>query len=102
MGSKLDLNTFARFKVEDPVSHKPLRACFDLKGSVQFENHSNTLSPDRVAEGIQSLSISDNPRRSERLRANINNPSRAASKAVQSSRSIKSSRPRADQGIAIL
>ena len=50
MGSELDLNTFARFTVEDPVSQiierlsedKVLRAHFGLKGSVGFENHSNT------------------------------------------------------------
>jgi hypothetical protein len=61
MGSELDLNNFARFTVEDPVSQiierlsedKVLRARFRLKGSVKFENHSNTLSPDRVADGIQ-------------------------------------------------
>jgi hypothetical protein len=105
MGSELDLNNFARFTVEDPVSliidrlaeDKGLRDRFDLKGSVRFENHSNTLSPDRAAEGIQSLNISDNLRRSQRLRANLNNAGQAAVKATQSSRTTKSSRPRADQ-----
>jgi hypothetical protein len=105
MGSELDLHNFARFTVEDPVSQiieqlsedKVLRDRFDLKGSVRFENHSNTLSPDRAAEGIQSLSISGNPRRSARLRANASNPDRAASNAVQSTRTVQSSRPRADQ-----
>ncbi|KAH8587607.1 hypothetical protein B0O99DRAFT_556325 [Bisporella sp. PMI_857] len=105
MGSELDLNNFARFTVEDPVSQiierlsedKVLRDRFGLKGSVRFENHSNTLSPDRAAEGMQSLSISENPRRSERLRANANNPGRATSNAAESTRTMKSSRPRADQ-----
>ena len=105
MGSELDLNTFARFTVEDPVSQiiervsedKALRDCFGLKGSVKFENHSNTLSPDRAAEGFQNLSISGNPRRSERLRSNANNPGQAESKATESTSTIKSSRPRADQ-----
>jgi hypothetical protein len=103
MGSELDLNTFARFTVEDPVSQiierlsedKVLRARFGLKGSVRFENHSNTLSPDRAAEDIQSLSISEKPRRSKRLRAN--NPGQAASQAATSTRTTESSRPRADQ-----
>ena len=105
MGSELDLNNFARFTVEDPVSQiierlsedKVLRDRFRLKGSVRFENHSNTLSPDRAAEEIQSLNISENPRSSARLRANVNNLGQGASKATQSSRTTKPSRPRADQ-----
>ncbi|KFZ23916.1 hypothetical protein V502_01605, partial [Pseudogymnoascus sp. VKM F-4520 (FW-2644)] len=104
MGSELDLNSFARFTVEDPVSQiikrlsedSVLRDRFGLKGSVKFENHSNTLSPDRTTEQMQSLSISDNPRRSERLRAHANKPGRTdASKSSKST--TKSSRPRADQ-----
>ena len=58
MGSELDLNSFARFTLEDPVSqiierlskHSVLRGRFGLKGLVKFENHSNTLSPDRTTE----------------------------------------------------
>ncbi|KFX95971.1 hypothetical protein V490_03607 [Pseudogymnoascus sp. VKM F-3557] len=104
MGSELDLNTFARFTVEDPVSQiikrlsndSVLRNRFGLKGSVKFENHSNTLSPDRTTEQMQSLSISDNPRRSERLRAHANKPGRADS-SKSSKSATKSSRPRADQ-----
>ena len=105
MESELDLNTFARFTVEDPVSQiierlsedKALRARFGLRGSVKFENPSNTLSPDRAVEGIQNLTISGNPRRSERLRSNASNPGQAPSKAAKSTRTIKPSRPRADQ-----
>ncbi|KAH8586479.1 hypothetical protein B0O99DRAFT_695423 [Bisporella sp. PMI_857] len=75
MGSELDLNSFARFTVEDPVAQiverlyedTVLRSRFGLRGTIRFENHSNTLSPDRAAEGIQSLSISAGPRRSKRL-----------------------------------
>jgi hypothetical protein len=54
IGSELDLNNFACLTVEDPVSQviqrlyedKNLRDRFGLRGSVQFENQSNTLSPD--------------------------------------------------------
>jgi hypothetical protein len=100
IGSELDLNSFARFTVEDPVAQiierlyedKVLRTRFGLKGSVRFENHSNTLSPDRAAEGIQSLNISANPRRSERLRNNTAN-----TQTIPSSSTTHQSRPRADQ-----
>ncbi|KFZ01138.1 hypothetical protein V500_00875 [Pseudogymnoascus sp. VKM F-4518 (FW-2643)] len=104
MGSELDLNNFARFTVEDPVSQiierlskdNVLRDRFGLKGSVKFENHSNTLSPDRTTEEMQSLSISDKPRRSKRLQAHTNESGRT--KSSKSSESVtKSSRPRADQ-----
>ncbi|OAF62811.1 hypothetical protein VC83_00897 [Pseudogymnoascus destructans] len=104
MGSELDLNSFARFTVEDLVSQiierfsKDSVLChrFGIKGAVKFENHSNTLSPDRTTEQMQSLSISDNPRRSERLRAHANKPGRADSPKPSKS-AMKSSRPRADQ-----
>jgi hypothetical protein len=80
MGSELDLHSFARFTLEDLVSQiieqflkdSILRHRFGLKGAVRFENHSNTLSRDQTTEQIQSLSISDNPRRSKRLRAHAN------------------------------
>ncbi|KFY50792.1 hypothetical protein V495_00095 [Pseudogymnoascus sp. VKM F-4514 (FW-929)] len=102
MGSELDLNNFARFTVEDPVSQiierlsedNILRNRFGLKGSVKFENHSNTLSPDRTMEEMQSLSISDKPRRSKRLQAHANESGRTKS---SKSSGTKSSRPRADQ-----
>jgi hypothetical protein len=69
MGSELDLNSFARFTVEDLVSQiikrlsedSVLRHRFGLKGAVKYENHSNTLSPDLTTEQMQSLSISGNP-----------------------------------------
>jgi len=104
MGSELDLNSFARFTVEDPVSQiierfskdSVLRHRFGLKGSVKFENHSNTLSPDRTTEEMQSLSISDNPRLSERLRAHAKKPGRTDS-SKSSEFVTKTSRPRADQ-----
>jgi hypothetical protein len=62
-----------------------------------LKNHSNTLSPDRTAEEMQSLSISDNPRRSERLRARVNRTGRTGSSSKSSEPITKSSRPRADQ-----
>ncbi|OBT57881.1 hypothetical protein VE04_02107 [Pseudogymnoascus sp. 24MN13] len=104
MGSELDLNNFARFTVEDPVSQiikrlsedKVLRDRFSLRGSVNFENHSNTLSPNRTMEEMQSLSISDRPRRSKRLQDHANKPGQAdSSKSLKFA--TKSSRPRADQ-----
>jgi hypothetical protein len=105
IGSELDLNTFARLTVEDPVSQiierlsedETLRDRFSLKGSVKFENHSNTLSPDRAAEAVQNLSLSEKPRRSNRLRSNANGPGRAASQAATSTCTTGSSRPCADQ-----
>jgi hypothetical protein len=106
MGSELDLNNFAGFTVEDPVSQiieglfedKVLCNRFGLKGTVRFENHSNTLSLDRAAEEVQSLNISNNQRRSEHLRSNVSNPDQvASSKSAKSAPTIKSSRPRADQ-----
>ncbi|KAH8588056.1 hypothetical protein B0O99DRAFT_525815 [Bisporella sp. PMI_857] len=99
MGSELDLNSFARFTVEDPVAQiverlyedTVLRSRFGLRGSIRFENHSNTLSPDRAAEGIQPLSISAGPRRSKRLQTS------AGSSQTVSTSSMHPSRPRADQ-----
>lgn len=98
MGSELDLHTFARFTVEDPVSEiikrfsedKILRHHFALKGSLTFQNHSNILSPDRTTE----MNIS-NPRRSERLRATANETMEASSESLKLV--VKSFRPRADQ-----
>ncbi|OBT59854.1 hypothetical protein VE03_10539 [Pseudogymnoascus sp. 23342-1-I1] len=101
MGSELDLNNLARFTVEDPVSQiiewlsedNILRGRFGLKGSVKFENHSNTLSPDRATEEMQSLSISGKLRRSKRLQVKS-----GQTISSNSSESVtKSSRPRADQ-----
>ena len=58
MSSELDLHYFERQTVEEHVSSivkhlyndATLRKTFGLKGSVQFENHSNTLKPDLSAE----------------------------------------------------
>lgn len=69
MGSELDLNNFARFTVEDPVSQIIERLSKDsvlldrlgLKGFVTSENHSNALSPSRTAEEMYFLRIPDDP-----------------------------------------
>lgn len=58
MSSELDLHYFERQTVEVHISSiikhlyndPTLRKTFGLKGSVQFENHSNTLKPDLSAE----------------------------------------------------
>jgi len=66
IGSELDLNHFLRQTVEDHVSRiveelykdTQLRQTFGLKGSIRFENHSNTLSPDdELQESFQSMNI---------------------------------------------
>jgi len=72
MSSELDLHHFERLAVGDPVSriierlydNPALRDKFNLKGSVKFENHSNTLSPDRdVAEDMSQIQLSRPSRR---------------------------------------
>ncbi|KAF2644398.1 hypothetical protein P280DRAFT_467026 [Massarina eburnea CBS 473.64] len=98
MSSELDLNFFQRSTVEDPVSliinqlsdNRTLRRTFGLQGSVTFENHANTLSPDsQLEEGIEQLTVSGRRRRSPRLHAKAKETSRPPS--------ARSSRPRADQ-----
>ena len=107
MASRLSKPRLAWFQLADSQPHlmmpsplnlkdSVLRRRFGLKGSVKFENHSNTFSPDRTTKQMQSLSLSDNPRRSERLRAHANKSGRTDSS--KSSKSVtRSSRPRADQ-----
>ncbi|KAF2628869.1 hypothetical protein BU25DRAFT_457148 [Macroventuria anomochaeta] len=67
MSSELDLHFFQRSTVEQPVSEivqqmyddRALKRKFGLRGSVNFENHANTLSPEQeVEEGLRNLSIS--------------------------------------------
>jgi hypothetical protein len=103
MSSELDLHLFQRSTVDDPVTsiierlydQRTLRRKFGLKGSVQFENHANTLSPEtELEEGIGSMTVSGAPRRrSPRLQAQAQESSVAAPRA----RTVRSSRPRADQ-----
>lgn len=108
MSSGLDLNHFERATVEDHVAsivtelyNSPLlRDRFCLKGSVRFENHANSLSPDwDIAENMQHLNIFGK-RRSPRLVARDGQPSESsASQSVAGAitGAAKTTRPRADQ-----
>ncbi|KAM0714589.1 hypothetical protein Q7P37_009885 [Cladosporium fusiforme] len=71
VGSELDIHHFQRTTVEEPVSlmierifnNAALRKKFGLKGSVQFENHANTLSPDDgLSEDMRAVVISNSER----------------------------------------
>ncbi|KAL9099373.1 MAG: hypothetical protein Q9163_005121 [Psora crenata] len=103
MGSELDLNYFARSTVEDHVAsiikqlyNSPsLRTKFRLKGSVIFENHANTLSPEQDVEALSGR------RRSPRLLAQAAESS-GSSGLGESTRGATAGavgvpRPRADQ-----
>ncbi|KAF2257935.1 hypothetical protein CC78DRAFT_505484 [Lojkania enalia] len=103
MSSELDLHLFQRSTVEDHVSSiierlhddRTLRRKFGLQGSVRFENHANTLSPEsQLQEGIEQITVSGSRRRSPRLRAKAKEPQ---SVATGRTRLTRSSRPRADQ-----
>ncbi|KAF2182685.1 hypothetical protein K469DRAFT_636613 [Zopfia rhizophila CBS 207.26] len=113
MSSELDLHLFQRYTVEDHISsiiehlynNRELRRKFRLRGSVKFENHANTLSPEpRLEEGIRQMTVSGNGRRrSPRLQAqakqgkslDLTDPTEPA--AVATAGTARSSRPRADQ-----
>ncbi|KAJ5159033.1 uncharacterized protein N7500_008684 [Penicillium coprophilum] len=110
VGSELDLHHFIREAVEIRVSNiikemykdPALREVFALKGSIEFENHANTLSPEHeLEEGILNLDLETRPtarRRSPRLAAREESSSRAA--AMQPPKTplpSTVSRPRADQ-----
>ncbi|OCK78447.1 hypothetical protein K432DRAFT_427262 [Lepidopterella palustris CBS 459.81] len=113
ISSELDINLFERSTVEDHVSliisrlysNRTLRRKFNLKGSVKFENHGNTLSPDTpMEEDMQHISLSrDRRRRSPRLLAQAVRSTLQASSgsaepaAAATSRPTRSRRPRADQ-----
>lgn len=108
IGSELDLNHFLRQTVEDHVSRiieelykdPNLRQTFALRGSIRFENHSNTLSPEReLEEGLGSMAISGRSaarRRSPRIAAREKTSSSAAPREPQTPRPALK-RPRADQ-----
>ena len=116
MGSELDLKFFERLTVEDHISsileqlyqNPTLRRKFCLKGSIQFENHSNTLSPEeQIERGMQEMSILRIPppqpqRRSLRLLAmakqtKLPHSVEPAESATTTAASARSARPRADQ-----
>lgn len=113
VGSELDLNHFLRQTVEDHVSkiieqlYKDpiLREVFALKGSIRFENHANTLSPEReIEESMQNMDLHGRPdgrpagrRRSPRLAAREESESHDTTRLPKTPPPIKSKRPRADQ-----
>ncbi|KAH8621204.1 metalloprotease [Alternaria alternata] len=117
MSSELDLNLFQRHTVEDQVSliiqgmhsdRRP-RQKFGLQGSVNFENHANTLSPEeQLEEDMEQLMVSGTGRRqSPRLQAKAKakaketrpSGSTGTAEAEDAGRksTASSSRPRADQ-----
>jgi len=108
MSSELDLNHFERSTVENHIAliikqiynSSLLRERFCLKSSVRFENHDNTLSPEReMKKNMQHLSISGR-RRSSRLLTQLAKPSESsASKSMTEAiiGAAKATRPRADQ-----
>jgi hypothetical protein len=107
MGSELDIHHFQRSTVEENVSmiveriykDEHLRRKFGLKGSVQFENHANTLSPDDALSGrMQSVKISDRGRRRSPRLLEMERRDRADSRPKSpGSKSLLTTRPRADQ-----
>ncbi|KAL1581966.1 hypothetical protein WHR41_09570 [Cladosporium halotolerans] len=110
IGSELDIHHFQRTTVEEPVSlmveriykDEALRNKFGLKGSVQFENHANTLSPeDALSEDMRAVELSNRGRRrSPRLlemKQRDQDPSRPKSPGSGPAIQAQTSRPRADQ-----
>ncbi|KAH8708410.1 hypothetical protein GQ44DRAFT_628179 [Phaeosphaeriaceae sp. PMI808] len=109
MSSELDLHLFQRSTVDDHVSsiierlydQQTLRQKFGLQGSVKFENHANTLSPEpQLVEGIEQMTVSKTRRRrSPRLQAKAKDNSIDPTEPVAATRAgpARSSRPRADQ-----
>jgi hypothetical protein len=105
MDSELNLHHFLRISIEDHVSavieklhlRQVLQEKFQLKGSVQFENHANTLSTGlQLEEYMRSISIFNPPqRRSSRRTANAQPTPRTESNKPE--KVGKSARPRADQ-----
>lgn len=105
MSSELDLNYFERSTVEDRVTaikqqlydDPLLRKQFGLKGSIDFENHANTLRPEEQVEtGMQSLDLYE-PRKSSRLLEQSAKLGELSSAVKGSGEVSKSIRPRADQ-----
>ncbi|KAG0158100.1 hypothetical protein PDIDSM_5613 [Penicillium digitatum] len=106
VGSELDLHHFLRQTIEDHVSKiieelyndPTLRQVFGLRGSIRFENHSNTLSPERgLEEGMQNIDIRGR-RRSPRLAAREQSASsNTATRDPRAPPPARSSRPGANQ-----
>jgi hypothetical protein len=107
VSSELDIHHFQRTTVEEPVSlmieriynDETLREKFGLKGSIQFENHANTLSPDdALSDRVRSIEISDRGRRrSPRLLERGQRDLASSRPKSPVSRPVVTGRPRADQ-----
>ncbi|KAF2241858.1 hypothetical protein BU26DRAFT_524985 [Trematosphaeria pertusa] len=111
LASELDLYLFERSTAEDPTSlilnriyaDPHLRRKYNLRGSVKFENHDNTLSPEaEVERGTEQMDISGqsrrrSPRLRERERAIDIVGESAGSGASPPAGKWKFARPRADQ-----
>ena len=104
LSSELDLNHFQRTAIESPVSlivnhlhqNRFLQQKFGIQGSVSFENHANSLSPEaKLGERMEQLSISgDGLRRSSRLEAQAMAKSAAPAPVIEQ---VQVPHPRADQ-----
>ena len=110
ISSELDLNHFLRLTAEDHVSriieiihqNPELRETFGLKGSIRFENHANTLSPEgQIENAMDSMNIRGRApprRRSPRLLTREQDDGSVESNnSVKTSSTIRGGRPRADQ-----
>lgn len=108
IGSELDLNHFLRHTVKDHVSKivevlyndLVLRRTFGLRGSIRFENHSDTLSPEHeLVEGLRSVDIRSRliRRRSPRLAEREETSSSAAIRKPETLAPLRTERPYANQ-----
>ncbi|OAX82184.1 hypothetical protein ACJ72_03469 [Emergomyces africanus] len=101
LGSELDLHYYQRHTVEDRVSsiirqlysNQGLRNLFNLKGQVQFENHSNTLSPENRYTEPDISSSQQSPVRKRHKKLDMDGNALPETPTVRS----RSSHPRADQ-----
>ncbi|KAF2105268.1 hypothetical protein BDV96DRAFT_592779 [Lophiotrema nucula] len=112
IGSELDLHFFQRGAVDDHVTSiiqclykdPTVRQKFGLQGSIAFENHANTLSPEaQLQEGIEQMTVSGKAqRRSPRLTKDeevqsANSMESTEPDAAGRANPTRSSRPAADQ-----
>ena len=105
MSSELDVHYFERETVDDHVTrvirelhgNTSLRSKFNLRGSVAFENHSNTLSADKgLEDDVSQMSLSTHsPKISPKL-LEQSKEAQTPPTATSATRS-KHSRPLADQ-----
>jgi hypothetical protein len=113
MASELDLHLFQRSTVDEHIAsvterlhdEPALRRKFGLRGSVKFENHANTLSPEsELEESMEQMTVSGTQRRrSPRLQAKAKNVQSTVSTdptepvAARREETSRPSRPRPDQ-----